>query len=91
MIFNMSLHTIINIFGLVFQGNADGSETEIRETSSSAPTSEDGQPCSRSQGCVRLRRHLSEERLQHPHRLHTLPPHLCYGRRPGNIVVKLLG
>ena len=64
------------------QGNANGSAVEIDEAAPSAPPSQDDQQGARPQGGLRLRHDLSEERVQHPHRLHPLPAHLRHGRRP---------
>ena len=36
------------------------------------PSSQDHQTSSKTQGCVRLCRQLSQERVQHPYRLHSL-------------------
>ena len=43
----------------------------------SAPAPEDDQEGSQTQGCVRLCDQLSQERVQHSHRLPSLPLYLC--------------
>ena len=55
-----------------FQGDSDGAEAQVAEAAARAPAAQDNQPHSEAEGCVRLRRHLAQERLQHPPRLHTL-------------------
>ena len=56
----------------LFQGDSDGAEAQVAEAAARAPAAQDNQPHSEAEGCVRLRRHLAQERLQHPPRLHTL-------------------
>ena len=46
-----------------FQGNSNGSETKICETSSSVAASEGHQSNSKTKGCLRLCDHLSQERV----------------------------
>ena len=75
------------------QGYSDGTKTKICQASACAAASENGEPGSRSQGCVRLCCHLSQECVQYPHRVHPLSPHLRDGRRPAlqRKVLLLLG
>ena len=78
---------------LCFQGYPDGSEAEVSQAASSAEAPQDGEPGARTQGCVRLCCHLSQECVQYPHRVHPLSPHLRDGRRPAlqREVLLLLG
>ena len=57
---------------MFFQRNADRSKIEVSEVASSPSSSEDNQSNPKAQSRLRLRRHLAQERLQHPHRLHPL-------------------
>ena len=55
------------------QRNANGPKTEIPEAAPGPPAPEDDQPDPEAESRLRLRRHLAQERLQHPHRLHPVP------------------
>ena len=57
---------------MLSQGDSDGAEAQVAEAAARAPAAQDNQPHSEAEGRVRLRRHLAQERLQHPPRLHTL-------------------
>ena len=70
--------------GLALQGKLNRSEFKhyqiAASVASAAPTQND-QASTQAQGSLRLRRHVVEKRLQHPHRVHALPLHLrCRGR-----------
>ena len=65
----------------LFQGDSDGAEAQVSEAAARAPAAQDNQPHSEAEGCVRLRRHLAQERLQHPPRLHTLSGAIKYRNR----------
>ena len=66
----------------LLQGDSDWSEIEVYEAAACVEASQDDQPSAGAQSRVRLRHDLSQERLQHPHRVSPLPPHLRHGRRP---------
>ena len=61
------------LFLFPLQGNSNGSKTEITEAPQSSSSAEDNQPDPKVESRLRLCRHLPQERLQHPHRLHPVP------------------
>ena len=66
----------------MFQQNIDWPEIKSHQAAEGLETSEDHQQDPQAKGGLRLRDHLSQERVQHPHRLHPLPVHLRRGRSP---------
>ena len=61
----------------MFQQNIDWPEIKSDQAAEGLETSEDHQQDPQAKGGLRLRDHLSQERVQHPHRLHPLSIHLC--------------
>ena len=60
----------------LIQGELHWAEPEhdkVPPRSASSPSAQDDQASPKAEGCVRLRRQLTQECVQHPHRLHAVP------------------